>query len=525
MDSVDVSTPTDSATSYDEVPYASFPFVQSHPNRLATVATIFGMQPPPIETARILELGCASGGNIIPMAGELPGSQCVGIDLSSVQVAAGQKMLAEVGFNNVRLEARSITDFGPQDGQFDYVICHGVWSWVPRHVREKILEICDQQLSPQGVAFISYNTYPGWHLRGTVRDMMVYHARKFATPPERVGHARALLDFLVRSVPGEGNAYAMLLKSEMELLRTKSDSYLLHEHLEAVNDPVYFYQFEEQISAHQLQYLGESDMGSMLAETFPSEVDKIIRRLSANMIEMEQYIDFLRNRTFRQTLICHRDVRLDRRPDYRRLKTLRVASRVGPKSTERVDLSPNEKVTFVGGHGHIVASDPGVKAALIVLNEIWPASVPFDRLVELARERGEQESIDTSHESFNERNLGGNLLQCYLRGFVRLHVAPLPCIPRPSERPVTPPVARWYAKTGNYVTNLAHEMVELNDLGRQMLLLADGTRDHQQLTKDLIHLAERGAVVIANPQERAMPAELLVEKTLLMLAVNCLLVA
>ena len=515
---------TQPATAYDEVPYASFPFVQSHPNRLATVATLFGMQPPAVESCRVLELGCASGGNLVPMAEQVPGAQFYGCDLSTRQVSAGQQMIAETGVTNVRLEARSILDITPELGTFDYIVCHGVWSWVPAEVRQKILEICRDQLSPQGVAFISYNTLPGWHFRGTIRDMMFYHSRKFGTPAERVGHARALLDFLVRSVQGDKSAYAVLLKSEMELLRTKSDSYLLHEHLETVNEPMYFYQFEEQLGANDLQFLGEADISSMLAQSFSTEVDQIIRRLSANIVEMEQYLDFLKNRTFRQTLVCHKGIRVERKPDERSLAQLRVAGLTEP-SEQPANLAAGHEVKFTGTHGRINTSDPGAKALLVVLREAWPQSVPFGELVERVRKAVAEAGLADAAAAVDETSVASNVIHCHLRGFVRILAAPLPSAAVPGVLPRGASVARWYAIKGPSVTSLAHEVVQLNDLGRQVLLLADGTRDRAALADAVSKMVAKNAILLPNDEERMMPAELLVGRTLTKLAMHSLLLA
>ncbi len=90
-------------TSYDEVPYASHAFPQTHPNTMATVATLFGMTPAPVTNCRVLELGCAAGFNIIPMAAALPDSRFVGVDLSSRQVAEGQEAIKALGLTNVEL--------------------------------------------------------------------------------------------------------------------------------------------------------------------------------------------------------------------------------------------------------------------------------------------------------------------------------------------------------------------------------------------------------------------------------------
>src|SRR5262249_13699905 len=155
---------------------------QTHPDRLATVATLFGMRPAAVDCCRVLELGCAAGGNLIPMAQALPGSSFLGIDLSARQVAEGAKVVAALGLTNVALRRQRILDVDESWGTFDYILCHGVSSWVPAPVQDRILHICSANLAPAGVAYVSYNTYPGWHLSGMIRDMMCYHARRYATP-------------------------------------------------------------------------------------------------------------------------------------------------------------------------------------------------------------------------------------------------------------------------------------------------------------------------------------------------------
>jgi len=162
--------------SYDNVPYDSHPFPQSHPDRLATIATLFGMKPKSIENCRVLELACASGGNIIPLAQSLPKAHFVGIDLSKRQIEDGQKVVKSLGLKNIELKHVDLKDLDDSFGKFDYIVALGLYSWVQGDVQEKILEVAEKFLSPDGVAYISYNTYPGCHFRGMIRDMMLYHA-------------------------------------------------------------------------------------------------------------------------------------------------------------------------------------------------------------------------------------------------------------------------------------------------------------------------------------------------------------
>ena len=193
---------TSKPITYDEVPYDSLPVPGSHPDRLSTVARLPGMDVPAVDVSRVLELGCAGGGNLIPMAIGLPRAQFTGVDLSPVQVADGETVIRALQLSNVKLVAASVMDIDESFGEFDYIIAHGIYSWVPNAVQEKILDICQRNLAPRGVAYVSYNTLPGWRTRGMIRDLMRYHALQFETAGERVPQARAMLEihkFFTRS--------------------------------------------------------------------------------------------------------------------------------------------------------------------------------------------------------------------------------------------------------------------------------------------------------------------------------------
>ena len=330
---------------YDEVPYDSQAFPQTHPGRMATVAALFGMTPAPVTGCRVLELGCAAGFNIIPMAAALPDSRFVGVDLSPRQVAEGQEAIRSLGLANIELRRMDIMDVGDDLGPVDYLICHGVYSWVPAEVREKILEIAARNLAPQGVAFVSYNCFPGWHLAGVIRDMMIYHTGRFPEAAKRIEQARAFLDYLAMGTLDPDSSYARLLKEEAELLRRTPKNYVFHEHLEVVNQPFYFHQFADRVAAHGLQYIWESYSRDP-AGKLRNEAKETLDRLSTDLIRREQYIDFLINRRFRTSLLCHDDVALDRGlPPERLMSGFRFAGVARPESS-RVDIGSPAKETF-----------------------------------------------------------------------------------------------------------------------------------------------------------------------------------
>ncbi|MEA3210397.1 MAG: hypothetical protein QOE70_3454 [Chthoniobacter sp.] len=481
-------------TSYDEVPYESHPFAQTHPDRLAMVATLLGMEPAPLEGCRVLELGCASGGNLIPIAAGLPASRCLGIELSERAVTAGKAMIAALRLRNVELRQASILEVGADLGLFDYIICHGVYSWVPAEVRDRILGICAQNLAPNGVAYVSYNTYPGWHLRGTIRDMMCYHARSFTDPVQKVRQATALVDFIAKSAPGKDTPYAKLLAEEREVLRGKPDSYLFHDHLETHNQPLYFHEFAERAEAKKLRYLAEAQVSSMAAHTFPAEVQKTLSQLAVSRVHGEQYMDFLRNRTFRQTLLCHEDVPLKHHVVPERIMGLRVASGARPMEANS-PLADRTTVEFAAHQLRLKTSSPLMKTALAELARRWPQSVPFAELLEIVRGRLGVAGSAVTFER-HRRDLATHLLRCYVTSpIIELHVDAPPFVLEPGKRPIASPLARWQAKSRRSVTNLRHENVQLSDAERQTLLLLNGRRERPALFEALLALVARGTLV------------------------------
>ena len=480
-------------TSYDEVPYDSHPYAQTHPSRLHAVATLFGLTPPPVANCRVLELGAAAGGNLIPAAEAFPESWFVGLDLSARQVEDGERLVRHLGLKNVSLRHASIMDVDESYGQFDYIICHGVYSWVAEPVQRKILDIFATMLTPAGVAYVSYNTYPGWHMRGMIRDMMRYHATRFATPQLRTQQARALLDFLATSVRQEG-PYSALLKSELEQLRHHADHYLYHEHLEEVNDPLYFHQFAERASAVGLTYLGEARISTMVTGNFGPDVEKALKVLATDQIQTEQYMDFLRNRTFRETLLVNSSQKPDWTINPAALADLHVASggkAVGPTPPDPTSEAAAQYQTRSGMT--LSTTRPLLKAAMRVLGEAWPGTVPFPELAARGLALAGR-PVDAADEV---TALALGLLNSHIASdLIELHGAPVTVARDVSEKPVASPAARLRAAARDTVPNRRHELVRLSELDRKLLPLLDGTRDRPALVNQLAERALIGELTV-----------------------------
>jgi len=513
---------------YDQVPYPGLSYTPTHPDRLATIAILMGMNPAPVEHCRVLELGCAVGGNLVPMAYGLPGSEFLGVDYSLRQVAEGQAAVAVLGLKNVTFKHLNILNMNRDVGQFDYIIAHGVYSWVPEVVRDKILVICKENLAPNGVAYVSYNTYPGWNMIKIVRDMMLYHTRKIVDPLARASQARAVLDFFAKATASENNAYSSFLQMYADVIAKRLDNVLgrdhvlvLHDEMEEVNDPVYFYEFAERAQQHGLQYLGEADFSSMRGRTtagsdVPRQVTEGLCQMAGDLIELEQYVDFLNNRTFRRTLLCHQEIELPPQLTPDPVMALFVASRAKPVAANP-DIYSVSIEKFQTADGPAISTDhPTSKVALTCLAEKWPQALPFDVLLAQARARLEAhapaDSGQGAAQAVNDIDvdaqvLAANLLTAYgySNSLVELRSYVPPFVPEVSERPVASAVARFRAQSNNQVTNLRHERVEVDGFERYLLRHLDGSRDRAALL-DLL-MAGPVAEGLLTVQQDGKPAE------------------
>jgi methyltransferase-like protein/predicted TPR repeat methyltransferase len=502
-------TTPDSTYSYDLVPYPRLAFVHTHPDRLASLAILLGLTPPPVAHARVLEIGCGSGANLLAMAMSLPRSRLVGIDLSARQIAIGNDDVARMGISNLTLLHRNLMDVEDELGQFDYIIAHGVYSWVAPPVRDRLMALCKRHLAVNGVAYISYNVYPGWHGIEAMRHMMRYHVREIMDSHRRAVMARGLMDFLAASLSREENLYGAFLNMHNDFLKKEldeglpeNDAYLLHEHLEDVNDPVYFHEFADHIERHGLQYLCDAEFRTDLPTNLPAPVVEKLMVMVHNLTELEQYMDFLRNRMFRRTLLCHEDAPINRTLSGDRLRPLYLAAPALPENPQP-DL-PNVAVErFIAQDGAKLAIDhPLSKAAMVALSRCWPEFRSFDDLAkegwELLDQGGKGATRPIPERDYEV--LAINLLRAftYSENLVELHSTPTYFSAKVSGTPTASPWARLQSESSSRVTNLRQEPIKVDEFERALLRLLDGTRQPAAILEELRQALAAGKVTLAS---------------------------
>lgn len=493
------------ARSYDEAPYPGRAYAHTHPDYMAVLATLLGLKPPPVARCRVLEIGCATGANLMPMALNLPEASFVGIDLSPRQIADGRRTVDALGITNITLLARDLQEVGDELGQFDYIIAHGVYSWTPAPVRDRLMALIKRCLTPDGIAYVSYNTYPGWHMLGAIRDLMLYTVRDVEDPQDRARIARALLDMLAESDSEHANAfnsfiaaYANQFRSMLDRLGPLSHAFLLHDALEIVNDPVSFAQFAAHAAQHGLQYLAETEFPMVLPQGLKPETVDAMRSFSRSGIDLEQYMDFLRGRQFRQTLLCHDHLKIRRTLRPERLAGMSVTALMHPES-QPVDLADETPVVFRNLHDvAFTVTAPVTKAALLLLAEASPRAVPFETLAVEARRRAVEAgaSLEDIEPSALARRLGGDLLRAFATAttLVSFHLHPPVVATHPGEYPQATSLARLEAQTGIEVTNLYHDVLHLDPFDRHLLQLLDGRRDRSAIVREMASAVARGAV-------------------------------
>ncbi len=472
--------------SYDELPYTCSAMPYAQPDRLATLATLFGMTPPAVATCRVLELGCCDGSNIIATAHQLPQAECWGIDWSAQQIAHGQALVKTLGLQNITLKQLNILEIEENLGQFDYIIAHGIYSWVSAPVQAKIFQICKHHLTPQGVAYISYNTKPGWNVRDILRDMMRYYGAAVDTP-KRTEQLKTLLQLIAKTINAEQTAYNQVVHEELTHFAQLPEHFIFKEFLEEEHQPEYFHQFIAKAHSHGLEYLADAFLSTMLVSNFPPTVAEELQVFQSHLIYQEQMMDFLRNRRFRHTLLCHQDTPLNRHLSPAVLNYFYIASSLQPVANMAKPLQQ-----FANTQGSVSTEQPIIQLALQYLSQQWPKAVAFTELV--AQIKSHQDDPPSVQE---QAILADALFNCYAKGLMDWYTQPPQLISTITTYPQASSLARWQAQHSHRVTNQRSEVVTIeNGICLRLLPYLDGTHDQTALLRQLNEWVEQGLLTI-----------------------------
>lgn len=453
---------------YDQLPYTDHAYAESHPDRLSVVALLSGWEPPGIERARILELGCGRGGNLLPMAASLPGAKVVGVDRATRQIDEAKAIVRAVGLDEVQLVASPVERFEP-DGAYDFVISHGLCSWVPPVTRRALLATIASALAPGGIAYLSFNVLPGWYERLAARDWL----RSFpgAAPADS-------LAWLRDAISPELADYRRRIDAIVRRLEETDAAYARHEYLAEEHHPQLVSELLAEAHEAGLAYLGDAIPSGTALELLPEAVSE--RACALDVSAGQQLVDFVQCTAFRRALFVRRadaEARAWARParlDPRVLASMRIRSRLRPHDPPDAEARA-ERFDGPGGLA-LLQTVPGVRRALHELARIAPRSLPFAELA--------------AASAITPGQLRDELFDLWLAtGAISLHVREPGArdmqAPR-ADQPEAPALARWHAVHGGALTNRWHEEVELDDpLLRTLLARLDGSRSIDDLAQEL----------------------------------------
>jgi methyltransferase-like protein len=510
------------ATSYDEVPYPRLAFPLTHPSHLATIGRLLGIAAANVEKCRVLELGCASGANLVPIAYALPDSRFVGIDFSERQISDGREFIAALGLENISLEqldilhiAESLRDSKGASrlaaatwagaGPFDYIIAHGIYSWVPDPVKDALLAACRGLLAPGGIAYVSYNCYPGCKTRDMVRQMCQYHGRNATGPRDYAATTRRFLEFLERATAGGTGTYQAVLRQHVGDLAEVPDEVLLHDDLERDNAPRFFHEFMSHAAAHRLAYLGDAYFGQMFgAGIKPGALEKI--RHAGGRIEFEQYLDFLHGRSLRTTLLCREADAVGGEIVPEGIRQLYVSSDARPISTDGKELSLSEiqlddrsPIVYRAPECTLSVGTPLGKVALFELAAAAPRCLDFNDFRERVERRLQSLSLSAESSTIGPemgRRLMDMLVEWFAMRLIELHAFRPPLAAEAGDRPVASAVARYQAAHGwSRVTNLLHRRIRLDgELASRVIAMLDGRHNRSEIVEALVEPVAKGKV-------------------------------
>ena len=384
VDTTSSSTSSLDSRIADEPLYLTYAQQELHPSRIGAAALLSGFSPAPVSQCRVLELGCGDGGNLIPLAEAYPQSSFTGVDIDARSIHLAQSRASSLHLTNVTFTQSDISDYNPTPKGFDYIICHGLYSWVPASVRTRALELVNAALSDRGLALVSYNVLPGWRQRGVLRDIMKFGVElgrtalgktpeEFLSGEDRLRAGAQFLTFVSGLRQGSEDNYGAYLKEAISRLQHADLPYLVHEYLGEYNEPCSFLDFTAECEKRGLSFIGEARPAMMFSEDLGERAATFLTRSTASPLQREQALDYFRNRMFRETILCRSDALRAQGKEYsafalRELPKLLVSTEYAP-ALPLAQIAHRSEVPFVnvitGREIEVEGGAPALALALV----------------------------------------------------------------------------------------------------------------------------------------------------------------
>jgi SAM-dependent methyltransferase len=289
--------------------YADTFFRELSPVWLNYVAALHGVAPRPIDGAfNYLELGCGFGTSSVINAGAFPRGSFHACDLNEAHIESGRAYARRLGIENIQLQARAFGDVLKDDlPQFDFIVLHGVYSWVDAPARDEIRQLIARQLLPGGLVYVSYNALPGWSHELPLRKLLVELAETGeGTAADRSESAAAEINRLgdagLRYFTANPRA-----KAAVEAYVRGEGRYLAHEFMNQAWEPFYAVDVADELAAIGLHPVGSATLAN---NHLPLIVDATAAEAIATLPTARQQqlaVDFAVNQRFRRDVFVRPD--------------------------------------------------------------------------------------------------------------------------------------------------------------------------------------------------------------------------
>jgi hypothetical protein len=459
---------------YDQVYYPSYVHQVADPDLLCAAGQFYGWQGPDPATATILEIGCCDGLNLISLAAEYPGARCLGFDLSAAAIEQGRELVAAAGLTNVRLEHADILTFPREGEQFDYILCHGVLSWVPQEVRGAIFEVIGGRLAPGGAAYVGYDALPAAAIKPLIVDFLLRHVDGIGNVPEQVQAAIEIIDTLARNQHPRSRLRPQL-DDVVENHPNFSPAYFLHDWLVPAYAPLSVRDFAAAASVCGLAFAGDISLSDLLSADIDAAGQALLRASMGSLVSFAADLDLLRgSRMYRTDLLVRADAPppgLSRPPFLTYCYT--------EERTEGVDAEGRRTVTLsMPRRGSITLVEPQQIAVADWIADRSPDEVSVDEVA--------------AGSGVGRAEVEALLRRFAMMGILDIHSTPQPFTLSPGERPLAGRLARAMASGDGTLASLRHCSVWVEEpMRRAILQLSDGTRTRAGIARALTEGGDR----------------------------------
>jgi SAM-dependent methyltransferase len=466
--------------------FDSRPNPERHPDRLRVISKLRGLQVAPVSKARILDLGCGTGLDIIAWALQYPEAEFLGIDNDKNFINLGNKLISDLSLKNIKLQEADILDYKVEDNTWDYIISHGVYSWVPDSVQTAILNIITSGLKPTGVASLSYNVLPGWETRRVTQKIIQTFDNQNESPEWRVDNALKSLNRAKLFLNDSASLHSQQIVKEIDSVLRQSGAFIYHELLNLSSVAFYYTEFNDQITKYRLQILGDGDPRKFNITPYDSVTSQQWQEFEQkDFIKINQFMDLLNNTSLRSAVLCKDSVVLSEQPEYSSIFEMFVSS--GVRKENEVGEDTNQMAIYAGPAGSTIEiNDSRIKYLLNLLSDNWPKSKAVTEIM-----------TNSSITSNSTKTIYETIGELFLQGIVNISLEPAKLLDKINELPKVYSLAKEQAKLGfAWVTNLHFEFVPISEFDRELIILLDGKLNLLEVTKKLISLIETGQIQV-----------------------------